>query len=419
MKEQRIRGNEVSIVLVCLATVVSMPAQCSGQPPNLITLYSFQGGGDGRNPFGLVEGKGGVLYGVTSRGGLHKACADGCGTIFSLTPPASTGETWAETVLYRFTGEVGPSSGLVVGSDGVLYGTTILGGSANLGTVYSLAPPPGGLGQWTKNTLYSFTGSPDGSSPDGLIMVGPDLYGVTRYGGTGTALWCSPGNCGTIFSLKRISDIWVEQVLYSFDGQVNGWAPNGLISEGGVLYGPTLYGGTYGGGMIFSLTPPPSPGPAWTPSNLGSFNSVYGLAAGGGGVLYGASINGGIYNGGIAFSLTPPASQGGTWTQTDLHDFQTCPFSASCDEPSGVYYDRGTGAIYGLTGSGGSDRAGSVYALTPPAIPGQPWDYRILCSFDQSDGGDPDSLVVTPGLLYGTTAHKGSGDAGTVFSLAP
>jgi|HubBroStandDraft_1064217.scaffolds.fasta_scaffold245799_2 uncharacterized repeat protein (TIGR03803 family) len=61
-------------------------------------LYDFNdgpdGGADGAAPTGVVLGQNGVLYGATVGGGID-ACVDsfGCGTVFSLTPPASPGGT--------------------------------------------------------------------------------------------------------------------------------------------------------------------------------------------------------------------------------------------------------------------------------------------------------------------------------------
>lgn len=109
-------------------------------------LYQFTGvlNGDGAFPTGGLTAFNGVLYGTTQWGGLP-GCFEfqGCGTIFSLTPPASPGGSWTETVLYRFTGSAdgsGPNGSLAVDSHGVLYGTTSAGGYYNEGTVFSLRP---------------------------------------------------------------------------------------------------------------------------------------------------------------------------------------------------------------------------------------------------------------------------------------
>src|ERR1039457_1559959 len=77
--------------------------------------------------------------------------------------------------------------------------------------------------------------------------------------------------------------------------------PNGLvIGGGGVLYGTTNAGG--GIGQAYSLTPPASPGAAWT------YAQLYSFTGGSGGAGYGT-----------VFALAPPASPGGSWTIAVLY----------------------------------------------------------------------------------------------------
>ena len=96
--------------------------------------------GDGSDvATGLTLGKNGVLYGTTLRGG-----AWGKGTLFQLTPPATPGGVWTETLLYSFTGRngdgVAPKSmpHLYLDQNGTLFGTTLGGGASNAGTVFKL-----------------------------------------------------------------------------------------------------------------------------------------------------------------------------------------------------------------------------------------------------------------------------------------
>jgi hypothetical protein len=106
-------------------------------------LYSFTGqNGDGAYPFGpVVLGKNGVLYGTTEFGGSFGCYSfygvSGCGTVFQLTPPATPGGAWTETVLHQFTGQNGdgalPEAPLALGSNGQLYGTTLYGGAGGNG----------------------------------------------------------------------------------------------------------------------------------------------------------------------------------------------------------------------------------------------------------------------------------------------
>jgi uncharacterized repeat protein (TIGR03803 family) len=105
-------------------------------------LYSFQGGSDGSEPFGnLVMDSSGNLYGTTFAGGVVNCTFQGfvgCGIVFKLDTSG------VETVLHAFAGAptdgAQPVVGLILGSDGNLYGTTLHGGTSNAGTVFKIAP---------------------------------------------------------------------------------------------------------------------------------------------------------------------------------------------------------------------------------------------------------------------------------------
>jgi uncharacterized repeat protein (TIGR03803 family) len=104
-------------------------------------LHNFAGHPtDGAGPAGLVQGSDGNFYGM-SNGGGSGGCSGGCGTVFRITPSGS------ETVLYSLGSQTedgtGPylSAGLVQGSDGNFYGTTMSGGTNNAGTVFKLIVP--------------------------------------------------------------------------------------------------------------------------------------------------------------------------------------------------------------------------------------------------------------------------------------
>ena len=125
---------------LCAAGLICVP-NGRAQSTNFTLLHNFTGtGGDGASPHaGLVEGSDGTLYGTTSGGGS----GIGYGTVFRLNKDGSS-----YTVLHSFTGGPSdgsnPQGGLLEGSDGVLYGTTKEGGSAEeggsagAGTVFKL-----------------------------------------------------------------------------------------------------------------------------------------------------------------------------------------------------------------------------------------------------------------------------------------
>jgi uncharacterized repeat protein (TIGR03803 family) len=101
---------------------------------SLTTLYSFQGGTDGRWPLGgMAMDRSGNLYGATAAGGT--ACGSGCGTLFKL----DAGGT--ESVVYRMFRKKGASlvSGIMRGPGGVLYGTARIYGGGE-GTFFKIKP---------------------------------------------------------------------------------------------------------------------------------------------------------------------------------------------------------------------------------------------------------------------------------------
>jgi hypothetical protein len=108
-----------------------------------------------------VDSKGG-LYGTT------RPVPGQCGTVFRLTPPAGKTE-WTKTVLYNFDNGVkgcDPEAGVILDSNGALYGTTKSGNSPLTGgTIFKLAPPAAGKTVWTETVLYGFKYGTDGYGP--------------------------------------------------------------------------------------------------------------------------------------------------------------------------------------------------------------------------------------------------------------
>jgi hypothetical protein len=111
--------------------------------------------------------------------------------VFSLTPPSVPGGAWTKTTVFVF-GAIGAGSspdGLVLGTDGNLYGTTIVGGKKcerrmACGTVFELIAPASPGGAWTERIIHKFAGTAtqDGAQPKGGLSVGPDgtMYGTTK-----------------------------------------------------------------------------------------------------------------------------------------------------------------------------------------------------------------------------------------------
>ncbi len=77
----------------------------------------------------------GNLYGTTYADGAYQR-----GNVFKLT---NTGNGWVYTSLYDFMGGNdgwGSYGSVTIDTDGTLYGTTLLGGAQNVGTVWMIKP---------------------------------------------------------------------------------------------------------------------------------------------------------------------------------------------------------------------------------------------------------------------------------------
>jgi uncharacterized repeat protein (TIGR03803 family) len=207
----------------------------------LTTLYSFCSQSkctDGYYPYaGLVQAASGDLYGTTYAGGANLG-----GTIFKITP------TGTLTTLYNFCsqskctdGNVS-QTGLILGTNGALYGTTYAGGDSNFGTVFKLAPN-GAL-----TTLHSFcsqSNCTDGRIPAaGLVQATDGNFYGTTYGGV-------VNNYGTIF---KITPGGTLTTLYRFQPTVGGDPVAALFqATNGDLYGTTQQFGANNWGTVFSL----------------------------------------------------------------------------------------------------------------------------------------------------------------------
>jgi hypothetical protein len=320
----------------------------------------------------VVIGSAGVLYGTTPYGGTG-SCPGGCGTVFSLTPPAEAGGAWTYAVLSTFAAGAdgaNPGGAPAIGAGGVLYGTTQGTETTGPGTVFALMPPASTDGSWTRKVIYTFDGSYDGYDPIAGVVIGAGgvLYGTTYTGGY--------DGDGTVFSLTPPSSPgrpWTETLIHFFEPGTDGAFPGAplLIGEGGVLYGTTIAGGTSFDGTVFSCTPPASPGGDWTETILHNFtgaaghdgaNPRSGLTIGPHGFLYGTAVTGGRpdSDGGIIFAMVPPAFGGGSWTERILYVFPTYGDPAPVGPFGGV---AGSGGVLYGTSSGGTSSLGTVFSL--------------------------------------------------------
>jgi uncharacterized repeat protein (TIGR03803 family) len=258
---------------------------------NFAVIHHFQGGNDGGEPLGtLVQGPDTILYGVARNDG-----ANGFGTVFSIDPGGST-----FTVLHTFgtvaTDGSRPRGGLLLASDGKLYGTTEMGhNGVGLGTVFRVDTDGTDF-----ETLHTFTGGNDGQDPVAPLVEMPDgfLYGTVLFGGA--------GGQGTVFKLRR--DGTDYQVVHAFSGSEGSDPRSSLIRiGGGLLYGTASTGGT-GGGTVYRMTMAGQlVDSAHDFTNASGDSPHGGVIQGLDGALYGTASSGGANNVGAIWRLTTPS----------------------------------------------------------------------------------------------------------------
>jgi|SRR5579862_4412 len=396
------------IAFGCASTLPAPSAEAVKWKP----LYSFCSQAncvDGARPRATVIDLSGDFYGTTEAGG-----ADNKGTIFKLAPDG------AEAVVHSFSGYPkdgeGPFAGLIADKNGNGYGTTVVGGSHNFGTVFKLAS------DGTETALYSFTctGS-DGCSPfGGVIKDGGNLYGTTLEGGYYDDSECGSG-CGIVFKLAPDGR---ETVLHEFKGPEGPdgafpWA--GLVRDkAGNLYGTTANGGGNGGdlGTVFKLAPD---GTETFPHNFAGgtdgADPQAPLIMDKTGNLYGTTVDGGSagcnqnLGCGTVFMVAPDG------TEKVLHAF--AGGSDGAHPQAGLLMDK-AGNLYGTTYYGGGGArcpaggCGTVFKLTPDGTE----TVIHACASGKSGRGPEAGLVADKkGNLYGTTFYGGANRSGMVFEL--
>ena len=306
----------------------------------------------------LAKGTDGALFGTMNFGGPPAVFTDpsyaGYGAVFRLSSDGSvspiyqfgnglslmTNITTQATNVYTVNYAGGQlQAGLVMGSDGNLYGTTISLGAWGNGTIFKLATN----GLLTR--LHSFQPvdsmgyNADGSRPYGDMAEGGDgaFYGTTYLGGT--------NGCGILFKITQ-------------DGQFTGLHyfnndekyPSGKLISGknGGIYGTTQ------GGILYQIT------------TNGDYAVVYRFGAEGdclGGVIQGRDGNFyGMSQGelGAVFQITTNG------TLTVLHYFNGWDGAY----PNGALVQGSDGSFYGMTPYGGPDYTygltgyGTIFRLT-------------------------------------------------------
>jgi uncharacterized repeat protein (TIGR03803 family) len=214
---------------------------------NYSVIHTFTGNPDGQQPVArLLQASDDALYGTTAFGG-----SSATGTVFTL---GTDGSSYA--VLVNFTDLGGPDAGLMEGSDGALYGTTSRGGTSSAGTVFTLNLGGGGY-----RVIHTFTNSGgDANEPDSDLVEGTNgaLYGCSLLGGN--------ANDGTIFAMNKDGSGYSVLRMFTSAGgyQPRGAFLKGTNS---IFYGATSYNSTNAGCIYaLSASPLPSRILAFSPT---------------------------------------------------------------------------------------------------------------------------------------------------------
>jgi uncharacterized repeat protein (TIGR03803 family) len=349
----------------------------------------------GGNPWGeLMLGTDGLLYGTALSGG-----SNGYGTAFKLNTDG-TGFTVFKN--FDYSGGGSPYAGLIQGTDGALYGTTYQGGGNGTGTVYKLATDGSGF-TVLKDLIYTPSMGTEGADPFATVTQGADgaLYGTTYVGGSFGA--------GTVYKLNL--DGTGFTVLKDFDYYASGGYPQCKLTQGadGALYGTAYVGGSYGYGTAFKLN---MDGTGFTViKNFdGSTSGGYpfgGVIQGSDGALYGTANGGGSSGNGTLFKMNNDGSG-----FTVLHHFDYYTTGAY---PYATPIQGTDGALYGTAYYAGPLGYGNVYKVNTDGT-----GFTVLQDFDNSTtGGYPFGGVMqaADGALYGSASNGGSFDYGTLFKL--
>jgi hypothetical protein len=395
--------------IILAAALLSATGAAAQQQLHARDLFDFDSASGFVPSGGVIVDAAGTLYGMNEAGGNGNCSGGlGCGTVYSLTPPASGRGNWTLNVLYNFQGTVGdggiPQSPLTMDASGALYGFTA---DRSEGVVFRLTPPGArGSTGWTFKALYTFQNQGDGNllgvySP--LVFANGALYGVAQGGSSA----CGQFGCGLVFKLTSDgSDNWTEQTLYTFQDAQHLAEPSWIAGPdaGGAFYVTTVVGT----GAVLQLTPPAS-GADWGARTIATFGNAThyptNLLLAEDGSLFGIASR---HDGGMAFHLTPPVGNA-KWGNTMIAKI------ADHHYPPGSLAFGPDGTLIGSTFGDFDFFSGDVFQLTPQEDGS--WSYAALWKFNRGPDRNPDNVVVGyKGKLFGVL-DGGDSDGGSLYEL--
>jgi uncharacterized repeat protein (TIGR03803 family) len=335
-----------------------------------------------------------------SRGGYLVSTSDmasngGFGEAFRVTTSGSL------AILHQFSlAEPGhPFSGLILGRDGLFYGTAAFGGASSTGSIFKMTP----TGVIT--TLHEFGDGPDlhPAAPPVQSLYG-DFYGTTAgdWGNDDPS-----SNPGSVYKVDSADNYTLLHALALDDG-TNPFSPLVQSPTNFWFYGTTRRGGVNGNGTIFRI------------DSEGDFQVVHNFTGADGGSpvaliqandgnFYGIASTGGADDKGVIFRMTPSNQVTVLYTFTGGDDGWAL---------GGSLVQGSDGFLYGTAQNGGGENEGTLFRISTS---GQ--NFTVLHSFHLASGLQPITLMQhTNGFFYGYTnaggpLHGESSTYGVFFRL--
>ncbi len=180
-----------------------------------------------------------------------------------------------------------------------------------------------------------------------------------------------------------------------------------LQGADGNLYGTTSAGGAHSQGTVFKMTRSGILTTLYSfcaQSNCADGSAPYaGLILATDGNFYGTTQSGGANRSGTVFKITPNG------VLTTLHSFN----SRDGAMPYAALLQATDGNFYGTTESGGAHLLGTIFKITHSGT------FTTLHSFNSTDGSSPETPLIqaSDGNFYGTTYNGGTEGYGTVFKM--
>ncbi|GAB2838827.1 choice-of-anchor tandem repeat GloVer-containing protein [Ferruginibacter profundus] len=216
---------------------------------------TFNAAENGRIPYGKPVLLNGKIYGICYQG-PQEIFGTPYGCLWSFDPSSSV---YSRKFLFDYPGNAingrAPVSAPVA-YNGKLYGTTINGGTSDLGVLYEYDPATDG---YTKKDMQPIAGSFPVGEP---AVYNNKLYGMTNANGI--------GNNGIIYSYDPASGVLSKVYDVQNGGSLS---PNGAFTVyNNKLYGTTSGGGAnnFGGVLVFD----PGTNTATTPASFSSAGGV-------------------------------------------------------------------------------------------------------------------------------------------------